>query len=57
MATKKLSDRIRQQGSGVLGRQTWPVDPRPRIVPDGKHPARSAAKQALQAVRQEYQDR
>ncbi len=56
MATKKLSDRIRQQGSGVLGRQTWPVDPRPRIVPDGKQPTRSAAQQALRALRQEYQD-
>ena len=53
----KLSDRLRQQGSGVLGRQTWPVDLRPRIVPDGKHPVRSAAKQALRAWQQEYKDR
>lgn len=53
----KLSDHIRQQGSGVLGRQTWPVDPRPRIVPNGKHPARSTAKQDLRAWQQEHQDR
>ncbi len=46
----KLSDHIRQQGSGALGRQTWPVDPRPRIVPHDKHPARSAAKQALRVA-------
>jgi hypothetical protein len=53
----KLSDRIRQQGSGILGRQIWPIDPRPHIVQNGKHPARSTAKQALRAWQQEYQDR
>ena len=53
----KLSDRLRAQGSRALGRQTWPVDPRPRIVPSKKRPTRSAAQQALRAVRQESQDR
>ncbi len=53
----KLSKRLRQHGSRALGRQTWPVDPRPRIVPSKKHPTRSAAQQGLRAVRQESQDR
>lgn len=53
----KLSDRLRQQGLRALGRQTWPVDPRPQVIPNKKRPTRTAAQQALRAVRQEYQDR
>lgn len=48
---------IRQHDVGVLDWQTWPVDPRPRIVPNGKQPVRSVAKQAVRALKQEYEDR
>lgn len=57
MMARKLSDQLRTQGSRILGRQTWSVDPRPRIIPNKKRPTRTAARQALQALRQEYQDR
>lgn len=57
MTTKKLSDRIRQHGVGVLGRQTWSVDPRPHVVPNGKRITRSTTQQILRAAQQEYQDR